>query len=106
LKPQRNPAATAGIVKLPYDHARYFELDADTQVVALDRLSPTKPMPQHAPSVARARLRMEEAASGERPRRAPLRVRAENGRLLIVDGNATYGVAQMAGWPDVPVSID
>ena len=97
---------TGDSVDLPYDHELYFELDADTPLVPLDQLSPTKPLPGHAPSVARARQKMTEAANGERPRREPIRVRPRDGRFVIVDGNATFGVAQLAGWPDLPVSID
>jgi hypothetical protein len=57
-------------------------------------------------AVATARKRMREAASGMRRLRAPLDARERpNGCYVIVDGNATFAVAQQDGWERVPVRV-
>jgi hypothetical protein len=91
---------------LEHRHELYFLLGEGTPVVPVARLVPTK-LPESQPdSVAVAAQRMAEAADGARPRRAPISVRdLGNGSYVIVDGNATYGAAAQAGWPDLPVVV-
>jgi hypothetical protein len=90
--------------RLPEDHRRYFSnLDTAT-VVAVSKLHPRTAAAAQPDSVARARQRMQEAASGIRPRRNPLDVvEAPGGNYVIVDGNATFAVAEEEGWNSVPV---
>ena len=47
---------------------------------------------------------MAAAAAGHAGRRSPILVhRRTDGDFDILDGNATYGVAREADWPDLPV---
>lgn len=94
-------------MKLEEDHDLYFkELDR-AQIVAIDELRLSKAASAQPRSVEVARIRMTEAAAGRRGRRAPLDVVEEQGGgFLIVDGNATFAVAQRAGWQTIPVRID
>jgi hypothetical protein len=90
---------------LPEGHARYFSCLDDAVVVAVNTLSASVPANAQPNAVAEARRRMREAARGERARRAPLDVRRDGSRLVVVDGNATYAVAIQEGWRTVPVRI-
>src|SRR4051794_18015739 len=90
---------------LIYDHRRYFDLKPQTQLVPLQAIRPAKPLTAHRTSIQRAEARMREAARGTRPRRAPLTVRPEGDGFVVLDGNATFGVAVDSGWPDVPVDV-
>jgi len=91
---------------LTYAHDVYFVLGGSELVVALDCLVPTKPPSSQPTAVATAADRMRDAAVGKRPRRPPISVSPlADGRYQIIDGNATYGAALKAGWPDLPVSV-
>jgi hypothetical protein len=53
-----------------------------------------------------AMTRMRAAAEGRIPRRVPISVRkADDTRLIVIDGNATAQVLMLAGWKDVPVVL-
>ena len=88
------------------DHQRYFcDLDAAT-FVPIARVRPTTPRHADPASVAAARTRMREAAAGTRMRRPPLDVREDaDGGYVLVDGNATFAVAEQDGWNMVPVNL-
>jgi hypothetical protein len=59
-----------------------------------------------ADSTQEARRRMRQAAARERDKRPPLDVRSiGNGKYWIVDGHATFAVAQESGWSRVPVRV-
>jgi hypothetical protein len=94
------------VLRLPYDHERYFELTPSTRIVELARLRPTRPPQSQPESVVVALERLADAAAGRIPRRAPLAVRPRNDDLEILDGNATYGAARALGWPDLPVLVE
>lgn len=91
---------------LAEDHERYFsELETATPI-ALSRLTPSTPPSEQPAAVETARMRMLEAAAGTRSRRSPIEVREDSdGRFVIVDGNATFAVAQQDGWETVPARI-
>lgn len=93
-------------VKLEEDHDLYFkELDG-AQIIGIDELMLSKSASAQPQSVEVARIRMTEAAAGRRGRRAPIDVVPEGtSGFLIVDGNATFAVAQQAGWQTIPVRI-
>ena len=61
-----------------------------------------KPDPRHT-----AFQRMLDAASNLISKRAPLQTmrRETDGKLLVVDGNATVQVLMLVGWEEVPVQI-
>ena len=89
---------------VPYDHSLYFDLAPETRFVPLSRLRPTRPPEGQPQSVTKARELMAAAAAGDIGRRSPILVRRRaDGEFDILDGNATYGVAREAGWPDLPV---
>jgi hypothetical protein len=90
---------------LPEEHARYFSGLDDAVVVAVDTLSASVPARAQPDAVVEARRRMREAAQGARPRRAPLDVRRDGSKLVVIDGNATYAVVVQEGWHTVPVRI-
>jgi hypothetical protein len=94
---------TAALVE---DHRRYFaDLDG-ARVVPLSRIRAATPAGEQLASVSTARSRMHEAAAGKRARRPPLDVReGDDGTFLLVDGNATFAVAEQEGWETVPVRI-
>jgi hypothetical protein len=97
-------AHTLADVGLTYDHGLYFDLPPRTRLVPLSRLRATKPPEGQPQSVAKARALMAAAAAGQVGRRSPLLVRRRaDGDFDILDGNATYGAAREAGWPDLPV---
>ena len=57
-------------------------------------------------SIKEARQRMLEAAARRRPKRGPLDVLEHaDATYTIVDGHATFAVAQAAGWSSVPVRV-
>ena len=68
---------------------------------------PTKPPETQPDSVDNAERLMNEAALGQRPKRPPITVApADDGdRFWIVDGNATYGVAERHGWETLPCHV-
>ena len=90
---------------MDHAHDRYFDLPPGTLTIPIDRLRPSKDIAETTEAINIARSRMAEADRGERDRRAPISVRPAVDGFLIVDGNATYGAALQAGWPDLPVKI-
>jgi hypothetical protein len=91
---------------LDEDHARYFQGLDDAEVVEISRLRPARERDSQPASVATARLRMREAAAGKRERRPPLAVTTgPDGSFLVIDGNATFAVAEEDGWETVPVRL-
>lgn len=93
-------------VKLEEDHDLYFKGLDEARIVAIDELRLSKAASAQPRSVEVARIRMTEAAAGRRGRRAPLDVVEEGpGGFLILDGNATFAVAQQAGWQTIPVRV-
>lgn len=76
----------------------YFTTVDGARLIPLSRITPVKPADSQPRSVDRAEHLMREAAAGRCDRRPPITVRAEGGRYLIVDGNATFAVAQRHGW--------
>jgi hypothetical protein len=90
---------------LPEDHERYFEMDG-AEVVSLSALSPSKQAEDQPKAVHEARRRMHQAAVGRRSRRAPLTVlEGAPGSYTIVDGNATFAVAERESWKTVPIKV-
>lgn len=92
--------------RLPEDHPLYFShLDTAT-VVDMSKVHPRSSPPSQSASVATARKRMHEAASGMRQRRNPLDVLEQaDGDYVVLDGNATFKVAEEDGWKTVPVRV-
>ena len=83
----------------------YFDSEGDA-LIELDRLQPTKPPESQLGSVARAEQLMRRAAAGEIPRRGPITVQRDVASgYVILDGNATYGVARRYGWRALPANI-
>jgi hypothetical protein len=76
----------------------YFTRVDGARLIPLHRIRPTKPADSQPQSVDRAEALMREAAAGQRDRRPPIRVRAEGETYVIVDGNATFAVAQRHSW--------
>jgi hypothetical protein len=94
---------------LPENHADYFKgLDhPDTLTVPLDQLTPTKPPEGQPDSVAKAQKLMADAKAGRTEKRAPITVRKNaKGGYDVVDGNATYGAAQVHGWSSLPARLE
>jgi len=90
---------------LPENPTEYFELDGSEQMVPLAGVFSTKENRPTDPENA-AKF-MQAAARGQNSKRAPIRVRrSEDGRLEVVDGNATFKAAQEMGWSKIPVVID
>jgi len=92
----------------------YFEGTPNCMMVELSRLISTKDQlqdPQFRGGKKRdpretAYLRMLDAAVGRIAPRPPITVIAEqDGRLRIIDGNATAQVLMLAGWAQVPVEV-
>jgi hypothetical protein len=79
----------------------YFMTVDGARLIALDRITPTKPADSQRDSVDRAEQLMRAAAAGDHPRRAPITVRADGDGYVIVDGNATFAVAQRHGWSSI-----
>ena len=91
---------------LAEDHSRYFSSIDDAIIVSLARIRPTTPATAQPAAVATARKRMQEAAQGKRERRAPLEVHAgDDGGFTLIDGNATFAVAEQDGWTTIPVRV-
>ena len=94
------------VKRVDEDHARYFSDLDKAETVAISELRPSRVARSQPDSVATARRRMHEAAAGKRERRPPLDVRkAQDGTYVIVDGNATFAVAEEDGWETVPVRV-
>lgn len=88
-------------------HELYFDLGPATRLVPVDELRPTEPPASQPRSVERAEALMRDAAAGRLDRRGPIRVKRVGEReYLILDGNATYGVAVRHSWRTLPVVIE
>jgi peptidoglycan hydrolase-like protein with peptidoglycan-binding domain len=84
--------------------APYFDLTKPHEMVHVDSLRPTKIDPES--SYQNASKRMAQAARGELDKRKPLTGQVGgDGRLLLVDGNATLEAAKRQGITHVPVEI-
>lgn len=98
-----------GTEELPEQTSAYFALEqynpAEVVFVDIAMLQPSHPSAVH--TVENAKRFMAAAAAGTFPRRTPIRVTRQLNKeeLLIVDGNATYAVAQECGWTFLPCFI-
>jgi len=81
----------------------YFTRVEGARLMPLDRITPTKPAHLQPDSVDRAERLMRAAAAGEHARRGPITVRADGEGYVIVDGNATFAVADRHGWSSILV---
>jgi hypothetical protein len=86
------------IQRLIEDPKLYFIRVGRARLIPLTKLRPTKPADSQPQSVDHAEALMREAAAGKRDRRPPIRVRADGDTYVILDGNATFAVAQRHGW--------
>jgi hypothetical protein len=94
----RNGAAGAALMECP---ECYFT-DTAT-LVGLDEIHSGGSNPD---SIKEARKRMRQAAARGRDKRAPLDVRKNgDGTYTILDGHATFAVAEESGWSRVPVRV-
>jgi hypothetical protein len=92
---------------LPENYDLYFEPDENALVISLGDLVPTRPPDSQPDSVRRAERAMRAAAAGVIPRRQPITVRRIGDRHFeIVDGNATFGVAERRGWTALPAKLE
>jgi hypothetical protein len=76
----------------------YFVRTPGAKLLPLELLSPNKPAASQPASVDRAEQLMRDAAAGRCERRAPITVRRQGDGYVIVDGNATFAVAERHGW--------
>jgi hypothetical protein len=91
-------------VNLPDRPSDYFIEDDRARLLPIAQLEPTRARPE---GIRNAAAFMLEAARGERPRRAPLRVEPiGEGRWRILDGNSTYAVAKRSGWAALPCLVE
>lgn len=88
--------------RLPEDPGCYFLPTPGTRLVRLSQLRPSKPLGAPPDSVDHAEQLMRQAAAGRAERRPPVTVRREGEVWMIVDGNATLGVAERHGWLAIP----
>jgi hypothetical protein len=96
----RRGAATPALLEC---HECYFSDLGAAEVVPLTSVRTSGSTPA---SVKEAGSRMREAAARRRDRRPPLDVRQEDdGTYTIIDGHATFAVAQESGWKTVPVRV-
>src|SRR5215472_2998821 len=92
---------------LPEDHANYFKLDANTQIVPIADLISSKTPEENAKGATNGAKRMAASARGELGKRAPITVRPlENGKFLVLDGNGTMTAASNYGWKNLPVKLE
>jgi hypothetical protein len=96
VRTQEQPAGEAGFEP-------YIETTPETQVIPIDQLTPLRARPE---GIDRARTYMDEAARGDRAKRAPVTVRAEeDGTYTVLDGNSTYAAGKEMGWSQIPVRV-
>ncbi|MCC7485023.1 MAG: hypothetical protein IT529_08510 [Burkholderiales bacterium] len=104
LRETRGSVRAFELGHLPEDHSRYFlpggrELPID-KILSVEG-------GRYPEAVARAREYMVAAATGERPKRAPILVRANpDGTYTVLDGKATLTVARAEGWKTMPAKIE
>ena len=93
----------ASATRLLECHECYF---SDLDAAELVPLAQVRTNGSSKDSVKEARRRMREAAARQRDKRAPLDVlRNGDDSYTIVDGHATFAVAQESGWSTVPVRV-
>jgi hypothetical protein len=96
----RTGAATPKLLEC---HECYFSDLGTAELVALTSVETSGSSPD---SVKEAGRRMREAAARRREKRPPLDVRSNgDGTYTIIDGHATFAVAQESGWSTVPVRV-
>lgn len=84
---------------LPYNHADYFDLEGNYELVPTSRLLATKP---DSKGIANANIFMRQAAAGETSKRKPILVESRGGLLVVPDGNSTFTNALYSDWHDIP----
>ncbi len=95
----RDGAADRALAECP--ECYFTDLGAGLVALGVVRTSGSSP-----DSVKEARRRMREAAAHRRPKRGPLDVLEHaDETYTIIDGHATFAVAQEAGWSSVPVRV-
>ena len=99
-------SADVGLERLAEDHQRYFESHPDARLVPVTRVLPREPASSEPASVDRAENLMRDAAAGRIPRRPPIAVRRRGGAFEIVEGNATFAVAERHRWRFIPALIE
>lgn len=81
----------------------YFERTDDSIDIPVAQLTPTRARPE---GIFGSKVFMAQAARGERTKRPPIEVRAnEDGTYTLRDGNSTYSVAVDAGWETIPARV-
>ena len=81
----------------------YFERTDDSIDIPVAQLTPTRARPE---GVFGSKVFMAQAARGERTKRPPIEVKAnEDGTYTLRDGNSTYSVAVDAGWETIPARV-
>ncbi len=90
---------------LPEDHERYFDTK-NARIVPIDQVLPSVTAEDEPAAVAEAKRRMRRAAAGRLARRSPISVRNPQDDLyVILDGNATFAVAEQEAWETVPIRV-
>jgi len=95
----RRIAVSPALELLPYDHAAYFDMDADHELILTSRLLATKP---EGKGIANANIYMRQAANGEKSKRDPILVEDRGGQLVVIDGNSTFTNGIFSDWHDIP----
>jgi len=103
LRAEMNIGTDAVDQALPFDHDKYFAIDERTTMIPLEDLVPIR---ARAQGISNAKKLMRRAYNGEVTRRAPITVRRDGTKFVIVDGNSTFAVAKQAGWKDIPAHVD
>lgn len=93
------------VTNLPENNELYFLPDPAAVLVRVSELEPTKAPDSQPESVDRAEELMRRAGVGEIDRRGPISVRRRADGYVILDGNATYGVALRHGWTTLPAIV-
>lgn len=90
---------------LPDVPSDYFVTDG-AQMVDVSALVPLRPPADQKKSVKAAMSYAKAAADGKMDKRKPISVRDNgDGTFSVLDGNATLGMAQAAGWAQLPVTV-
>jgi hypothetical protein len=90
---------------LPDQPSDYF-ITEGAQMVDVSALIPLRPPVDQKKSVKAAMSYAKAAADGLMDKRKPISVRDNgDGTFSVLDGNATLGMAQTAGWAQLPVTV-
>ncbi len=98
-------SSSDGELSFAENYSLYFDEVESSLLAPLGALIPTKDLTTHTTAIAEAARRMALAAAGELSRRQPLSVHWNEGRLDVIDGNATLGAAIASGWRRIPITV-